>query len=264
MTRYIVKRVLALIPLLFFVSLVVFILLNSGNNDPALSYLRLSNIPPSDAALASARTELGLDKPLPVRYAQWLWNALRLDFGISYVTRASVTEQLLYYLPNTLYLAGVSLLFTVGLSLPLGILAAKHNGKWQDHVTRVFAYAGVSTPSFWFAFLLIFFFAIRLRWLPAMGIGGFRYVIMPAFSTALMSICINTRLIRGNMLEQTHTRAVLYARFRGVREGYITRNHILKNSVIPVVTALGMHIGEILGGAMIVCEGYIPRPSGAI
>lgn len=251
MVKYIVKRVLMLIPLLFFVSAVVFLLLHSGKNDPAMSYLRLSNIPPTDAALAAARTELGLDKPLFTQYAVWLWNAVRLDFGISYVTKASVTKQLFYYLPNTLYLAGVSMLFTIGLSVPLGILAAKHNGKWQDHATRVFAYAGVSTPSFWLAFLLIFIFAIRLGWLPALGIGGFRYVLMPAFSTALMSVCINTRLIRGNMLEQMHTRAVLYARFRGVREGFITRNHILKNSLIPVVTSLGMHIGEILGGAVV-------------
>jgi nickel transport system permease protein len=240
-----------MIPLLFFVSVVVFALLHSGKNDPAMSYLRLSNIPPTDAALAAARAELGLTKPLFVQYVNWLWNALHFDFGISYVTKASVTKQLLYYLPNTLYLAGVSLLFTVGLSLPLGILAAKRNGKWQDHATRIFAYAGVSTPGFWFAFLLIFIFAIRLRWLPALGIGGLRYVIMPAVSTALMSACINTRLIRGNMLEQMHTRSVLYARFRGVREAYITRNHILKNSLIPVVTALGMHIGEILGGAVV-------------
>jgi nickel transport system permease protein len=229
---------------------VVFILLNSGGNDPAMSYLRLSNIPPTDAALAAARTELGLDRPLPVQYATWLWKALHLDFGISYVTRVSVTKHLLYYLPNTLYLAGVSLLFTILLSLPLGVLAAKHSGKWQDQLTRVFAYTGVSIPGFWFAFLMIFLFAIRLRWLPALGIGGFRYVLMPAISVALMSACINTRLIRGNMLEQMHTRSVLYARLRGVKESYITRNHIMKNSFIPVITALGMHIGEILGGAV--------------
>ena len=250
MAKYIVKRILALIPLLFFVSLVVFALLNSGGNDPAMSYLRLSNIPPTDAALAAARTELGLDRPLPVQYATWLWKALHLDFGISYVTRTSVTKQLLYYLPNTLYLAGVSQLFTILLSLPLGILAAKHSGKWQDQLIRVFAYAGVSTPGFWFAFLMIFIFAIRLRWLPALGIGGFRYVLMPAISVALMSACINTRLIRGNMLEQMHTRSVLYARLRGVKELYITRNHIMKNSFIPVITAMVMHIGEILGGSV--------------
>ena len=242
MAKYIVKRILAMIPLLFFVSLVVFALLNSGGNDPAMSYLRLSNIPPTAAALATARTKLGLDRPLPARYAEWLWNALHLDFGVSYVTRLSVTKQLLYYLPNTLYLAGVSLLFTIVISLPLGILAAKHNGKWQDQLSRVFAYAGVSLPGFWLAFLMIFFFAIRLRVLPALGIGGFRYVLMPALSVALMSACINMRLIRGNMLEQMHTRSVLYARFRGVKESYITRNHIMKNSFIPVITALGMHV----------------------
>jgi len=251
MLKFIAKRILALIPLLFFVSLVVFMLLHFGPNDPAMSYLRLSNIPPTDAALAAARQELGLDKPLVTQYIDWLIAALHFDFGISYTTKAPVTEHLLYYLPNTLYLAGVSLLLTLLISIPLGITAAKHAGCWQDNLVRVFAYTGVSVPGFWLAFLMIFFFSIKLKWLPALGIGGINYVIMPALSTALMSSCINTRLIRGNMLELMRTRQVDYARLRGVSEPLITRNHILKNSFIPVVTAIGMHIGEILGGAVV-------------
>jgi len=251
MLKFIIKRILALIPLLFFVSLVVFMLLHFGPNDPAMSYLRLSNIPPTDAALAAARQELGLDKPLVTQYIDWLIAALHFDFGISYTTKAPVTEHLLYYLPNTLYLAGVSLLLTLLISIPLGITAAKHAGGWQDNLVRVFAYTGVSVPGFWLAFLMIFFFSIKLKWLPALGIGGINYVIMPALSTALMSSCINTRLIRGNMLELMRTRQVDYARLRGVSEPLITRNHILKNSFIPVVTAIGMHIGEILGGAVV-------------
>jgi nickel transport system permease protein len=248
---YIIKRVLTLIPLLFFVSIAVFALLRTGRNDPAMSYLRLSNIPPTEAALQNAREKLGLNRPVVAQYGTWLWNALRLDFGESYVTKTSVTKQLLYYAPNTLFLASVSLLFTVALSLPLGILAAKYRGKWPDHAVRVFAYAGVSVPGFWLAFLMIMVFAIRLKWLPPLGAGGFRHVLMPAVSVMLMSTCINTRLIRSNMLEQTHSRAVMYARFRGVRERYITGNHVLKNACIPIITALGMHIGEILGGSVV-------------
>jgi len=251
MLKFIVKRILTLIPLLFFVSLVVFVLLHFGPNDPAMSYLRLSNIPPSDAALAAAREELGLNKPLVTQYVDWLVNAIHLDFGISFLTRRPVTEQLLFFLPNTLYLAGVAFLFMLVISVPLGIIAAKYPDKWQDNLVRVFAYAGVSVPGFWLAFLMIFFFSIRLGWLPALGIGGFRYVVMPAISVCLMSSCINTRLIRGNMLELMHTRQVSYARLRGVKEALITRNHVLKNSLIPVVTAIGMYIGEILGGTVV-------------
>ncbi|MDR1915657.1 MAG: nickel ABC transporter permease subunit NikB [Synergistaceae bacterium] len=251
MLKFIVKRLLSMIPLLLIVSVVVFLILHLGPNDPAMSYLRLSNIPPTDEALANARAELGLNRPLVVQYFEWLSHALRLDFGISFTTKAPVTKHLLHYLPNTLYLAGVSMLITIVFSLPLGIMAAKYKGRWPDHFSRVLAYIGVSTPSFWLAFIMIIVFGVKLGWLPTMGMGGLRHVIMPAVSVALMSTCINMRLIRGNMLEQMHSRHILYARLRGVKESYITRSHVLKNSLIPVVTALGMHVGEVLGGAVV-------------
>jgi nickel transport system permease protein len=236
---------------LLIVSIVVFLLLHLGPNDPAMSYLRLSNIPPTDQALAAVREELGLNKPLVTQYLVWLKNALHFDFGISYVTKAPVIDRLLYYLPNTLYLAAVSILIIIVLSLPLGMAAAKYHGRWPDTVCRIFAYIGVSTPGFWLAFLMIFLFAIKLHWLPALGIGGLPHVIMPAISVSLMSASVNTRLIRGNMLEQMYARHVQYARLRGVKESYITQNHVLKNSFIPVITAFGMHIGEIMGGAVV-------------
>lgn len=251
MLRYIVTRLAMLIPILLGVSIVVFILLRTGENDPALSYLRLSNIPPTDAALAEARTALGLDLPLPEQYLNWLGRAVRLDFGVSYVTGAPVTTHLLHYLPNTLYLAAVSLLLTVLLSLPLGVAGAVWKNRWPDHLTRALAYIGVSTPSFWLGFVLILVFSVKLGWLPSMGIGGWRHVLLPALSVVLMSMCINMRLIRGSMLEQMHSRPVLYARIRGVLPGRILGGHVLRNSLIPVVTALGMHIGEILGGAVV-------------
>ena len=251
MLKFIVKRLLMLIPLLLAVSVIVFLLLRLSPSDPALSYLKLSNIRPTEAALTEARSALGLDRPLAVQYFEWLGRAVRLDFGTSYVTKAPVTEHLLLYLPNTLYLAGVSMLLTIGLGLPLGIIAAKYQGRWPDHLSRALAYAGVSTPSFWLAFLMIIVFSVKLGWLPAMGMGGFRHVIMPAFSVALMSLCINMRLVRSNMLDQMNTRQVLYARARGVKESWITGGHVLKNSLIPVVTSLGMHVGEVLGGAVV-------------
>jgi nickel transport system permease protein len=252
MTKFILKRLLILIPMLLVVSMLVFLVLRLGNNDPAMAYLRLSQIPPTDAALALAREQLGLNRPWPVQYADWLWKALHGDFGKSYVTGAPVTERLLYYLPNTLYLAAVSLLITLALSFPLGIWAALKKDRWPDHLTRLLAFIGVSTPSFWLGFLLVYLFSVKLGWLPPLGMGGPFHVIMPAFSLALMSMCINTRLIRGSMLEQMETRFVLYARVRGILEKWVIGRHVLKNSMIPVVTAIGMHIGELLGGAVVV------------
>jgi nickel transport system permease protein len=121
-----------------------------------------------------------------------------------------------------------------------------------DHLTRAIAFAGVSTPSFWLGFLLVFLFAVKLNWLPPLGMGGVAHVIMPAVTLALMSTCINIRLIRSSMLEQMHSRSVLYARIRGIKERWIVGRHVLKNALIPVITAIGMHVGELLGGAVVV------------
>ncbi len=252
MLRFLAKRLLLLVPILLAVSMLVFLVLRLGDNDPAMSYLRLSQIPPTDEALATAREHLGINRPLPIQYVDWLWKALHLDFGVSYVTGAPVLDRLLYFLPNTLKLAGVSLLITISFSLLLGILSALHKDRWLDHLVRVLAFLGVSTPSFWLGFLLVFVFSVQLRWLPPLGIGGLSHIVMPAFTLSLMSLCINTRFIRGSVLEQMNNRSILYARIRGIPEKWIVGRHVLRNSLIPVVTALGMHIGELLGGAVVV------------
>ncbi len=252
MLSFILKRLILLVPLLLAVSLIVFIILRLGENDPAMAYLRLSQIPPTPNALAQAREELGLNRPLPVQYLEWLAKAIKMDFGRSYVTGAPVTERLLYYLPNTLYLAGVSLLLTIVISLPLGIVSALKKDRWIDHLTRGIAFMGVSTPSFWLGFLLVMLFSVKLGWLPPLGMGSPAHIVMPAFTLALMSTCINMRLIRSNMLEQMHSRWVLYARVRGLKERWIIGRHVLKNALIPVITAIGMHAGELLGGAVVV------------
>lgn len=252
MLKFILRRLLLLIPLLLAVSVLVFLILRLGQNDPAMAYLRLSHIPPTDQALAAAREHLGLNRPWLIQYLSWLWKASHLDFGKSYVTGTPVLERILYYLPMTLYLAGVSLLITIAFSLPLGILSALKKDRWLDHLSRAISFIGVSAPNFWLGFLLVFFFSVKLGWLPPMGTGSPAHIIMPAFSLSLMSLCINTRLIRVSMLEQMNTRSVLYARVRGISEKWVVGRHILKNSLIPVVTAIGMHIGELLGGAVVV------------
>jgi nickel transport system permease protein len=249
--KFIIKRLLILIPLMLGVSLVVFLMLHYGPNDPAISYVRLSGIPPTDEAIIEARHTLGLDRPLAVQYFSWLGKAIRLDFGTSFVAGAPVLDLMLHYFPNTLYLAAVSMLMTLLISIPMGVYSAVKKDKLPDHICRAVSYVGVATPSFWLAFLLILLLSIKLGWLPPMGFGGVTYVLMPAFTAAFMSTCINMRLIRGNMLDQMHTRHLLYARIRGVKEPLILRDHIFRNSLIPVITVLGMHLGEILGGAVI-------------
>lgn len=252
MVKFILRRLLLLIPILLAVSLIVFILLHCGKGDPALSYLRLSQIPPTDEAVARAREQLGLNKPLVAQYLDWLGRAVRLDFGISYVTRRPVLPEILYYLPSTLLLAGASLLITLGASIPFGIWAALRRDRLPDHVTRAFSFFGVSIPNFWLGFVLIYIFAIRLHWMPAMGKGGLSHLVMPAMTLAIMSMAINIRLIRSSLLEHLNARSVSFARARGLKERSVIGIHVFKNALIPMLTSVGMHIGELLGGAVVV------------
>ena len=252
MLRYIALRLILLIPVLLGVSLIVFILLHLGNGDPALDYLRLSQIPPTDAALVQARQALGLDRPLPEQYLTWIWNALHLDFGISYITGRPVLDDLLYYLPATLQLGGLALLATLAFSIPLGLIAARWQGKWPDQVVRVVTFIGVSMPNFWLAFLLIALLSLWLGWLPPMGRGDAAHLIMPVLAIALMSMSINARLLRASLLDVRQHRHVFYARARGLNEHRVWRDHILRNAWMPLVTATGMHIGELLGGALVI------------
>lgn len=252
MLRFVLRRIAVLLPILFLVSVAVFLVLRSAKGDPAMAYLRLSQIPPTEEALVEARHMLGLDRPLPVQYFTWLGKALRLDFGRSYVTGKPVLDEILYYLPATLLLTGVSLLLTLVVSVPLGVLAALYKDRIPDQLTRAFAFFGVSIPSFWLGFLLVYLFSVRLGWLPALGRGGVSHMILPAITLSLMSISINIRFFRASVLENLHHRFVLYARARGVPERRVVGRHIFRNSLIPIVTAVGMHLGELFGGSVVV------------
>lgn len=252
MLRFIAGR-LALIPVMLLgVSAVVFLMLRLGRGDPALDYLRISQIPPTDEAIAKVRVLLGLDRPLIEQYLTWLWDAVRLDFGVSYVTRRPVLDEFLYYLPATLQLAAVALLVTLAVSLPLGIWAARHPDKLPDQIVRGIAFIGVSMPNFWLGFLLMIVFSVWLGLLPPLGKGGVAHMLMPVVAVSLMSLSINARMLRTSMLEAGGQRHVLYARLRGLSDGAVTRNHVLRNALLPIVTATGMHVGELIGGTLVV------------
>ncbi len=250
--RYLTRRLLLLIPMLLATSLLFFLLLHLGVGDPAMDYLRLSGVPPTPEMLASTRQLLGLNDPLVVQYWHWLINALQLDFGVSYATQRPVLDDLLYFLPATLQLSGLALLLIVTVSVPMGIWAARHRNQLPDNLVRFIAFIGVSMPNFWLAFLLVMLFSVRLQWLPAMGYGGWRYMLMPAVSIALMSLSINARLLRASMLEVAGQRHVTWARLRGVNPVQLERRHVLYNAAVPLTTALGMHIGELIGGTLII------------
>ncbi|PLB91511.1 nickel ABC transporter permease subunit NikB, partial [Klebsiella pneumoniae] len=186
MLRYILRRLLLLIPLLLAASAIIFLLLRLGAGDPALDYLRLSNLPPTEEMVASTRELLGLNQPLAMQYLHWLWRALHLDFGLSYATQRPVLDDLLHFLPATLLLTGAALALILVTSLPLGIWAARHRDRLPDYIVRLIAFLGVSMPNFWLAFLLVMLFSVHLQWLPAMGYGDWQHLILPAVSIAFM------------------------------------------------------------------------------
>ncbi|WP_373963013.1 nickel ABC transporter permease subunit NikB [Kosakonia sacchari] len=252
MSRFLLHRLLLLIPMIVAASVVIFLLLRLGAGDPAMDYLRLSNLPPTPEMIAATRIQLGLDQPLASQYLHWLWRALHLDFGISYATQRPVLDDVLHFLPATLQLAGAALALILLTSVPLGIWAARHRDSLPDFLVRAVAFLGVSMPNFWLAFLLVMFFSVHLQWLPAMGYGGWQHLILPAVSIAFMSLAINARLLRASMLEAAGQRHVTWARLRGLSDKQTERRHILRNASLPVITALGMHIGELIGGTMII------------
>ncbi|MBO1076215.1 nickel ABC transporter permease subunit NikB [Roseomonas marmotae] len=252
MLGFILRRLLSLPLLLLAVSVLFFLMLRLGHGDPAIDYLRLSRIPPTDGALALARQQLGLDQALPLQYWAWLQSAVRLDLGASWATGNAVSEEILHYLPATLELAGAGMALVLLVGLPLGLLAALRRDRWPDHLTRALAFLGVSLPNFWLGFLLILLFSVQLGWLPAMGRDGPASLIMPAIATATMSVCITLRLMRASVLGVLGERHLVFARARGLPERGVVARHVLPNALIPPLTTIGLHLGELLGGAMVV------------
>ncbi|MFC5384936.1 nickel ABC transporter permease subunit NikB [Aquamicrobium segne] len=252
MMGFILRRLLLLPLLLLLASMAIFFLLQLGRSDPALDYLRLSRVPPTESSIQAARDMLGLTPSLTAQYRDWLWRALHLDFGTSYVSGRPVLPDMLYYLPATLQLAGAALAFTLIVSIPMGMWAARHRNRMPDHIVRLVAFLGVSMPNFWLGFLLVMLFSVQLGWLPAMGRGGWSHMVMPALALSFMSLAINARLLRASMLEVAGQRHIVYARLRGLTETHIERSHILRNALLPVITATGMYAGELIGGTLII------------
>lgn len=252
MLRYIIYRTLMIIPILLVASFIIFYLLRLNNTDPVAQYLINSNLPSTPEVIAAVKHDFGLDKPILEQYILWLKKAVVLDFGKSYMTDRDVWLDFLYYLPNTLLLALMAFLLTLIMSIPLGILSAYYRDRIPDYLIRFFCFIGVCMPNFWLAFLLIMLFSITLGWLPALGADGLSSFILPAISVAFMSLCVNIRLIRSNMLEVSKERHITYAYLRGLKKRHVTCKHIFYNALLPLITALGMHFGELIGGALII------------
>jgi peptide/nickel transport system permease protein len=247
MGQYLLRRSLHGVVVLFGVSVIVFLLMHLGG-DPVAVLLPL-DAPPEQ--VAAFRHEMGFDRPLPVQYVYFLSRAVRGDFGYSYHYRTDAMSIVLRRLPATLNLTAAAMLATLLVSIPVGILAALRKGSWVDMLVRVLVLLGQAVPGFWLALVLIMIFAVRLRWLPVSGAGGWRSLVLPAVVAGSFSMATVTRLLRGNLVETLAETYIMVARGKGLPGHLIITRHALKNAAIPTITVIGLQMGWLLGGAVI-------------
>ena len=255
--RYIARRLLHLLPVLFVVSTVVFFAFRVVPGDPAQLILGVDATP---EALAALRHELGIDRPMIIQYGVWLSHVLRGDLGISRLEgHRRVVDVLRPKIPVTLELVVVAVGFALTVAIPLGVTAAVHAGRRVDQVARVVAMLGFSTPSYWLAILLMLLFSVKLRWLPAGGYaapgrdfsGHLQSLVLPVVTVGLIQAASLVRFLRAGMLEVLALDYVRTARAKGLQERAVIYGHALKNSLISLITVLGTNVGSLIGGLVV-------------
>lgn len=249
MIRYIVKRLIWMIPITLGITILIFTLMYFVPSDPAEIILGSSA---TEEELEIMREALGLHDPYLVRLGNYVSQLfLHGDLGTSYISRSAISQELLSRIPRTLALALTSMILSFVFGTLLGVVAAIHQNRWQDRVCMLCALVGVSMPSFWLALLLILLFAVKLNWLPASGIGGIEYYVLPATASAVGGIANLARQTRSSMLEVIRSDYITTARSKGLKENEITYKHALPNALIPIITVTGSHFGHLLGGSLV-------------
>lgn len=248
MLRYLIRRLLLTIPVLLGVATLVFALIHLVPGDPAQVMLGEGA---SQEEVARLRTSLGLDRPLLVQYQSFLAGALRGDLGTSFRYDTPVTTQLREKLPNTAKLAVAAMLAAIIFAIPLGILAAVYRGTAIDHGAMTLALVGISMPNFWLGPLLAIFFAVYLGWLPVSGTGSLAHIVLPAVTLGAALSAILARMTRASLLEELRELYVLAARARGLSGARAVLRHAFRNSLIPIVTIIGLQFGAVLTGTII-------------
>jgi peptide/nickel transport system permease protein len=255
-TRYIIRRVVLMVPVAFLVTIIAFGLLRLAPGDPVLMFAGEERDPET---LNQIRRSLGLDQPMPVQYVVWLGHAIQGDFGRSLRTRQRVGEAIAERLPATLELGGAALTMSITVALVVGTLSALRRNSAIDLLATGFTIAGVSFPNFFLGLLLILFFALVLRIFPPGGYQplasepgeNLRRLVLPTITLATASMAVNMRQVRSSLLDVFGQDYIRTARAKGLSEGAVVARHALKNGLIPVVTLVGLQIGAIIEGAII-------------
>lgn len=249
MLKYILNRLLQLIPVIIGASMVVFLIVSLGTDDPVIMLLADSDA--DEMTIEMTRKELGLDKPLIIQFFNYMKGLAKGDLGKSYKTGKSVFEEYMLRFPATLKLAFFSMFVSLSISIPIGIISAVKQYSWFDNVGMTVALLGVSTPNFWLGLMLIILFSVHLGWLPSGGYGGLLYVLLPAFTIGTGQAGLVARMTRSSMLEVTRQDYISTARAKGLAEKVVVLKHALRNALIPIVTVIGNQFGHSLGGALV-------------
>lgn len=257
LARFMVRRLLLTIPVLFGMSVVVFLLIRLVPGDPAQVILGLRATP---EGLAAIHRDLGLDLPLHRQYVQWLTHFLTGNMGQDYRSHVPVTILLRQRLPVTLELAALAMLLSVVVAIPLGVAAAVRRGGPADRTATLLGLVGISIPDFWLAIMLILFVALELGALPSSGfrpagedlLGNLRSLVLPAVTLAAGLAAVVVRMTRASMTDVLSREFIRFARAKGVRERLVVYKHALRNASIPIITVIGLQSGYLLGGAVIV------------
>lgn len=251
MLRYVLGRLVGMLPVLFGVTVLVFLMTAFSPGDPVVAMLGESAQGISREALEELRTQLGLDRPLPAQYAAYVGGLLRGDLGVSIRSRRPVLAEIADRLPATIELAVAALALAVALGVTLGVVAAVRKRTWVDGAAIAVALVGVSVPVFWSGFLLMIVFALELGWLPASGRGSVRHLILPAVTVGVSSAAFIARITRGAVLEALGQDYVRTAHAKGVAPRRVVVRHALRNALLPIVTVVGLQLGGLLGGAVL-------------
>ncbi|MBA3451222.1 MAG: ABC transporter permease [Chloroflexia bacterium] len=257
MTQYILRRLIQSLFIIWGCATLVFFMLRMIPGDPVVQMLGVEYTPEAADAL---RRKLGLDQAVHIQYVRWLGNVLTGDLGGSIASGETVAGAIATGLPKTLSLAGLSFLIAVVIAIPAGIIAALRRNTAVDYAGSIIAFIGVSMPSFWFGIILILIFAVRLRWLPAVGyseltedgfVEWFKRLILPSIAIGAGYSAILMRFVRAGLLEVLASDYVRTARAKGARERTVVVRHALRNSLIPVVTVAGIQLALLLSGAVV-------------
>ncbi len=254
MGKYVLKRVLAILVVLWAVATLTYFTVHVTPGDTATAIIieRDGAEAVNEETLNFIRTKFDLTRPISVQYLEWLGNVIQGDFGVSYRYNMPVKEMLSIRLPNTLRLGGTACLISLLIALPLGVLSALKHNKLLDHLSRIITLVLSSFPGFWLAIMGIVLFSIKLNWLPTSGMNTPSSIILPALTLSVGMTAATTRMLRSSMLDVLNQDYMVVARSKGLSKSRTIVSHGFRNSIPPIITIVGLQIGHILGGAVII------------